>query len=128
MLHAGLAIELAKALEQERRRVVRPAPRGSVDDRGARRVGASTGTIEHLLSAVGAVSLLAIILLGPIGIVASVAIMVIIVTLGSRPPRPARPSAEEPAVAGPLGHEAADRWSAWRVVEPDPEYLRRRAA
>jgi len=157
MLHAGLALEMAKALERERRREYakqtrrralrrrsvlprfdlrweRPAGDGGKRPARplageARPTGASTRSFEPLLSAAGALSLLAIVLLGPIGIAAPVAIMAaFIVTLGPSPSRRSRRPGEERTVAGPRAPEATDRWSAWRVVEPDAAYLRRHAA
>lgn len=156
MMHAGLALEMAKALERERRREyakqtrrrslgrrsVRPRldlpwerPSGDGGKRPAGPLagealptGATARSFEPLLSAAGALSLLAIVLWGPIGIAAPVAIMALIVTLGSSPSRRARRLGEERTVAGPQAPEATDRWSAWRVVEPDLAYLRRRAA
>ena len=79
MLHAGLALELARAIGNDRR--------------AEARVG--RGPSEHQSR------------------------------LHRRHPR------EVPAVGRALGAptiDAEDPWSAWRVVEPDAEYLRRRAA
>ncbi|HEX5938463.1 MAG TPA: hypothetical protein VFZ75_12380 [Actinomycetota bacterium] len=108
MLHPGIASEMSKLESQERLReasVRRPGPR------------AEQGWGP---SAAGAAGLLAIALLGPVATIlvvgAMVAIAAVVVGLGRG----------RGMVA--VGPEAQDRWAAWRVVEPDAEYRRRRAA
>jgi hypothetical protein len=108
MLHAGIASELSKLESEERRRGAserRPGPRA-----------------EHGWgpSAAGAAGLLAIALLGPVATIlllaAVVAIAAVIVGL------------DRGRAVGAIGPEPLDRWAAWRVVEPDAEYRRQRAA
>jgi hypothetical protein len=156
MLHAGLAIEMAKAVAQERRSDAKrarahPNRNGSVRSRpglgraltsgnrphravsrpvtdGGRNGGVSGGSFEHLLSAAGAVSLLSIVLLGPIGLAVSVLTMTLVFSLGISPGWRRRRPQPARAVSGPESPEASDRWLAWRAVEPDLAYVGRRAA
>jgi hypothetical protein len=106
VLHPGMASELARLESEERSRsaaVSRPA---------------RTNIAEWRWSAAGAIGLLALVLIGPIATILALAglVAVALVVSGRARGRPA---------AGP---EALDRWSAWRVVEPDAAYRHRRAA
>jgi hypothetical protein len=108
MLHPGIASELSKLESEERRR-----------DASGRSPGPRA---EHGWgpSAAGAAGLLGIALLGPVATIVilagAVAIAAGVVGLGRR------------RGVGADGPEARDRWAAWRVVEPDAEYRRQRAA
>lgn len=106
MLHPGMASELARLETEERRR----------SGAGSRTPGADH--TEWRWSAAGAIGLLALVLIGPIATILAFAGLVAgaLVVSGR---------ARDRAAAGP---EARDRWSAWRVVEPDSAYRRRRAA
>lgn len=94
----------------------------------------SDRSFEVALSFVGAVALLGIVLLGPIALVpVAVPIVVAVIAAGRGPRRVAeerartRRSVANGATPRPPA-TAADPWWAWRVVEPDDAYLRRRAA
>jgi hypothetical protein len=106
VLHPGMASELARLESEERRR-------GATG-----RTHRSTGP-EWRWSAGGAIGLLALVLVGPIATVVVLGVVVGIVLLV------AGGGGRDRASAGPA---ARDRWSAWRFVEPDAEYRRRRAA
>ena len=100
-----MASELARLESEERRRAA----------------GRASGRAVHTewrWSAAGAIGLLALVLVGPIAtILAFAALVGVALVISGR--------VRGRAAAGP---EARDRWSAWRVVEPDAEYRRRRAA
>lgn len=107
MLHPGMASELAR-LESEERRRGAAAPR-------TRR---STET-EWRWSAAGSIGLLTLVLVGPVAMILAIGALVAITLLV------AGGSARDRAPAGP---EARDRWSDWRVAEPDAEERRQHAA
>jgi hypothetical protein len=125
MFHAGFAEELARTLAEDRRsgsawRRLSAGDRARIQAREA--AERSRRSFEHGLSVAGALGLLAIALLGPGGalLVGTAAIAVAIAAASGRPP--GRTEAVRPA------GEPDDRWRVWRRAEPDPEYLRRRAA
>ncbi|HET9672106.1 MAG TPA: hypothetical protein VFQ40_04585, partial [Actinomycetota bacterium] len=70
------------------------------------------------LSALGAAALVALVVFGPVAVLALAFAAGLSAAIG-------------PVVRDPWRRAAAisaDPWQAWRSVEPDPEYLRRRAA
>jgi hypothetical protein len=124
MFHAGLANELAKTLAEERRngsgrRLLSEADRARLAAR--EEAERSARAFEQGLSAAAAVMLLVIVLFGAAAalLLGGAAVAVAIATSGLRP-------AGSADVVGPAADPEA-RWSVWRRVEPDPEYLRGRA-
>ena len=124
MFHAGLALELAKALAEERRnrsgrRLLSEADRERIAVR--EETERSARAFEQGLSAAGAVILLAIVLFGTAAalVLGGVAAALAIATRGLRS------VGSSDAVRPPADPDA--RWTVWRRVEPDPEYLRGRA-
>lgn len=124
MLHMGFASELAKAIVAERGSgtPIRRVPGGEVarvaarleDDRRAR-------AFESRLSASGAIGFLVLLVFGPAAMaVAALALLLAAAIAPTVLDRRAR------AIAG--DHRPADHWLAWRRIDPDPEYLRGRAA
>lgn len=103
MLQAGLGHELLRGIAEERR---------------------TDAPFDIALSAAGAGTLLALVLLGPLG--ASVTAIAVAGAVLAARRRPA--AAPGPAVRPSAGAERPDPWLPWRRVEPDTEYLRRRAA
>jgi hypothetical protein len=125
MLHPGLAIELAKAVAEEHRRdaLGRRRSAGERDRIAAREEDERAArAADHALSALGALALLAILLLGPPAVLVVVAAAVAVAA------GPAIAPALLARLAGRQDGPSADRWQRWRSVEPDAEYLRRRAA
>jgi hypothetical protein len=125
MLHPGLAMELAKALTEERRRDALDRRRSAGErDRLAAREEADRAVraADHVLSALGALALLAILLLGPPAALVAVAAAVALAIA------PAIAPALLARLAGRRSARSPDRWQRWRSAEPDAEYLRRRAA
>jgi hypothetical protein len=123
MLHGGLAPELARALQADRLAAegVRRIPAGERVREAARaEAERSRRSFDRSLSLVGALTLLAIVLLGAAGALVAAAAAV--------------SAAIAPAAAAWLEERRgrawrpADRWQRWRWAEPDPEYLRGRAA
>jgi hypothetical protein len=113
MFHQGFAGEFARVLAKDRVRDGRPP----LD-----RAHVPGSPLDRLLSLGGALALLALVLFGAVGVaVLTIAIgsVLALVAAGVGPRR------DEPTPPGP---ESRDRWRAWRVHEPDPEYLRGRAA
>lgn len=123
MLHPGLAPELARALQADRlpAQGLRRIPTGERAREAARaEAERSRRSFDRSLSLVGAATLLATVLIGPAGAlvaaagaVAAVIAPAAVAWLDERRGRAWRP---------------ADRWQRWRWAEPDPEYLRGRAA
>jgi hypothetical protein len=107
MLHPGIASELSKLESEDRRR-----------DASERRAGRRA---EHEWgpSAAGAAGLLTLVLVGPLATILALGAVVGIASfvMGFGRSRGVRA----------VGPEAADRWAAWRVVEPDAEYRRHAA-
>ena len=124
MLHMGFASELAKSIVAERGSgaTVRRVPDGDVarvearleDDRRA-------GAVEGRHSILGATGFLMLLVFGPavmaVGALALGIGAAIVPTVLDRRAR---------AIAGDLDPD--DRWLVWRRIDPDPEYLRGRAA
>lgn len=91
----------------------------------------SSRSYEHLLSMAGAFALLAVALLGPVGAGLLATAVAFSIVLGARLRAVAPPTGLAWVRRSPADRkapEADDRWLAWRVVEPDTEYLRGRAA
>jgi VIT1/CCC1 family predicted Fe2+/Mn2+ transporter len=125
MLHPGLAIELAKAVAEEHRRdaLVRRRSAGERERIAARHEAERAArAADHALSALGALTLLAILLLGP------PAALVAVAAAAALAIAPAVAPALLARLAGRRAARSTDRWQRWRSVEPDAEYLRRRAA
>jgi hypothetical protein len=125
MFHAGLATELAKALAEDRRdRSGRRFLSSADRDRIAAREEAerSSRSFERGLSAAGALTLLAIVVFGTAGalLLGAAAAAVALAT------RRIRPTGSLDAIEPPADPDA--RWSVWRRVEPDPEYLQGRTS
>jgi hypothetical protein len=123
MWHPGLAPELARALQADRLPVqaARRIPTGERAREAARaEAERSWRSFDRSLSLVGAATLLATVLIGPPGALVAAAGAVA--------------AAIAPAAAAWLDDRRgrawrpADRWQRWRWTEPDPEYLRGRAA
>jgi hypothetical protein len=121
MFHAGLATELANALAEDRRgrsgrRFLSSADRERIAAR--EEADRSAREFERGLSAAGALVLLAIVVFGTAAalLLGGAALALAIAT------RSLRPAASSDAIRPPADPEA--RWSVWRRVEPDPEYLR----
>ena len=109
MFHQGFAGEFGKVLAHDRMRDGRrPLDRAHV-------VGSP---LDRLLSLGGSLALLSLVLLGAAG--AAVLAIAIGSVLGVAAAR------VDPRRRRAL--RSADRWQVWRVHEPDPEYLRGRAA
>jgi hypothetical protein len=123
MLHAGLATELAKALAEDRwdrsgRRFLSSADRERIAAR--EEAERSARAFERDLSAAGALVLLAMVVFGTAAalLLGGTAFALAIAT------RSLRPAASPDAIRPPADPDV--RWSVWRRVEPDPEYLRGR--
>ena len=124
MFHAGLATELAKALAEDRRdrsgrRFLSSADRERIAAK--EEAERSARSFERGLSAAGALLLLAIVLFGATAalLLGGAALAVAIAT------RTIRPAGSTDPVRPPADPDT--RWSVWRRVEPDAEYLRGRA-
>jgi hypothetical protein len=124
VFHAGFATEMAKMSSEDRRersgrRLLSSADRGRIAAR--EEAERSARSFERGLSAAGALVLLAIVVFGAVAalLVGGAALAL---TIAMRRIRPTGPTSPVRPVADP---EA--RWSVWRRVEPDPEYLRGRA-
>lgn len=124
MQHMGSASELAKAIVAERGAgaTIRRVPRGEVA-----RVEAGLETdrlaeaFESRLSAVGATGFLVLLVLGPAALAVGALALVLEAAIA-----PAVLDRRARAIAGDVGPD--DRWLVWRRIDPDPEYLRGRAA
>ena len=113
MLHAGMALELSRQVAEDRRAEA-TGRRGPEADR----------SLDRVLSLAAAAVLLGIVLVGPIAFVIIAMAFVVVLVAIVRGQRPSRPDAR----AGAPTTAPEDPWWAWRVVEPEDSYLRRRAA
>jgi len=123
MFHAGSAAEPAKASSEDRRdhsrrRLLSSADRGRIAAREETERAART--FEQDLSAAGALLLLVIVFVGVAAALAlgGAALAILIAARGRRP------TSSADAIRPPADPDA--RWSVWRRVEPDMEYLRGR--
>lgn len=123
MFHAGFAGELARTASEDRRagsgrRTLSSADRGRLAAR--EEAERSERAFERALSAAGAATLLATVLLG-VGAAVILAIGVAVATAITS----VRSSASSADLRPPADPDL--RWTVWRRVEPDREYLRGRA-
>lgn len=124
MFYAGIARELARSIADDRtggrRRHLSSGDRARIAAREERE--RSARAFEQRLSLSAAIALLTLALFGLGGAVllGATTIAVAIVATRRRPVRPGD------AVRRPADPDV--RWGVWRRVEPDPEYLRGRAA
>jgi hypothetical protein len=112
MLHAGMSLELSRQVAEDRRA-----------EATGRRGPAADRSLDRILSLAAAAALMGIVLVGAIGfvVIAMAFVVVLAAIVRGQPSRPdARASAPTTAPEDP--------WWAWRVVEPEDSYLRRRAA
>ena len=123
MFHAGLAGELARTLSEDRRagsgrRLLSSADRARLDARAE--AERSDRAFEQALSVGGAATLLATVLVGGgAAVLVAFGLAVAIALTGHRAP-PTSGALRTPA-------DPDLRWTVWRRVEPDAEYLRGRA-
>ena len=124
MFHAGFAGELSRLMAEDRRS---GSGRSSLSAGDRARIEAreasdrSSRAFESALSAGGAIGLLAIVVFGVAGAVVLGSVVALAVAAAGR-----RRVDRTEAVRPPEDPEG--RWGVWRSVDPDPEYLRGRAA
>jgi hypothetical protein len=124
VFHAGFAGELSRLMAEERRsgssrRPLSSGDRARIEAREA--TDRSARAFEHTLSVGGAAALLAIVLFGTAGAVVLAAAIVVAIAASGR-----RQAGRTEAVRPP--EDPDRRWGVWHSVDPDPEYLRGRAA
>jgi hypothetical protein len=114
MHHVGLASELSRQVAGDRRAEVAIGRQRRAADR----------SLDRALSLAGATALIGIVLVGPIAFVLIAMALVggLVAIVGAQ--HPSRPHTR----AGAPTTAPEDPWWAWRVVEPEVSYLRRRAA